>query len=709
MLQEKEWKLKFNLLLLEILNIKVIPLILAVSITLGCETPNHHSENLEETNLIATKSKIVEEIEKFKDVKFGLGEKFLIEGIDYLSTMNYNRAIYSLSKSIFYNPIPSETKYLLAKAYFNSGKIKNAIDLLEEIKDSELSTFVLPKLSSIYSRLSLSFNYKLPLSYFSLTNIYGILSNRKVFSLPSSIRFFPEKGIAINSFSDGKFLTFDNQFSLSHYTLGKKIVDIAYDDDKKVFWLLGFSELYEYSEGWFNLNVLNINTKKIFKFSGTNFRKISILDEWLYILDTLSKKILVISKEDGRVLFSFPEASLHNPKDLEVYSGKIFVSDSNEIKVFSKYGEHLYSLTFRDMINGFCTFGDSFVVASDNGIFLLSREGNTSSIVEGHKFDDVAIGYENKIYALSTEENRIEVLGNEYLHTYNLDVDIKGVFSQHFPMIGVLVGVRNIQQDFIDNLRSYNFEVLESGASIVMPECEQTYSFLKRKSLYIVIEKSKEVFENIDIITSFLRELLEQLRPSDHINLSIVDENFVTFGKTNVSVLTPLEFIEKKFTAPSERYKILDGISTAVTELLYSVRRNAVLVISSGNLESDSSLTDIYTLLDYAYNNFIPIYVISLSTNNELKTLALSTGGKYYDKSVLLSPTIFLRDYEKVRVFRYLVVFKSLHETLYPDGKLVDLEVRVRYGNLFGKDRTKYVFPKVKKASEGGGAPAGGH
>jgi len=66
----------------------------------------------------------------------------------------------------------------------------------------------------------------------------------------------------------------------------------------------------------------------------------------------------------------------------------------------------------------------------------------------------------------------------------------------------------------------------------------------------------------------------------------------------------------------------------------------------------------------------------------------------------LFSPEIFLRDYSNPKVFRYLLVFKSLYENIYPDTKLVDVEVRVRYNNLFGKDKVKYIFPKVKKSQE---------
>lgn len=687
MLLEKGWKLKFSVLLLFILFG-------------GCEVfDQSQSEALSETNISKTYTEDKETL-KLKGIKLGLGEKFLIEGVDFLSTMNYDRAIYSLNKSIFYNPIPSESKYFLAKAYFNSGRIKNAISLLEEIKTGDMYDFVIPKLSSIYSRLSLFSDYKVPLSYYTITNIYGIFNDKKIFSLPTTLRFSSKKGIIMNSFSDGNFFTVDSTYTFNRYSLGRKVIDVSYDEEEGKFWCVDFSGVYCYSEGWFNFNLFDINVSKSFKFQGVNFKKIDVVGEWVFLLDLLSKKVIVISKENGEILFSFPDVPFLDPTDLEKYGDDVLVSDGSEIKVFSRYGDYKYSVPSDKRINGFCVFGSNFVIARDDGIFVISNDGSILSTIGSSKFDDVAVDGENKIYGINSEENKIEVFANEYLHTYNLDVDIKGVFVGQFPLVGVLVGVRNIEQSHIDNLKSYNFEVLESGVKVLMPEVEQTYKFLKKKHLYVVIEKSKVVSNNIDVIEDFLRKVLDKLNASDYIDISIVGEDVIELGKTNVSVLYPADFVKRNFTNFSPNYKLFDGISKGITELLYSIRNNAVLVISSGNLEEDISVRDLFAILDYAYNNFIPIYVISFSTNSDLKMLAEKTGGKYYDTYVLFSPEIFLEDYEKNRIFRYLVVFRSLYDVIYPEGKLVDVEVRVRYNNLFGKDKIKYVFPKVKRAQE---------
>lgn len=687
MLLEKVWRLKFSVILVLVL------------LLVGCELQTN--ENFDESNIKVKGESfsIVKEIEKFKDVKFGLGEKFFVEGIDFFSTMNYERAIYSFNKSIFYNPIPSETKYFLGKSYFNAGRIRNSIEVFEEIKDSDLADFVIPKLSSIYSKLSLQMNYDLPLSYFTLTNIKGLVDNRKVFYLPTTVRFF-DKGVVFNSFYDNSFFVIDDIFNLYKFFVGERIIDVWYDNDEKVFWLLGFSKVYKYSEGWFNLNILNVNFRKFFSYNGVNFKRICVSFEKLYLLDTISKKVMVVDRDDGEIIFTFPDEAFHLPTDMECDGENVFISDSNRIVAFSVYGEKKFSISVDKVINGFCLFGDNFVIATDDGIFVVSRNGELLSTISTNKFDDVVIGKEKKMYAINTERNEIEVFANYYLLTYNLDVDIKGIFVQSFPMIGVLVGIRNIQQDVPKNLRGYNFEVLESGVSVLLPEVEQTYSFLKKKSLYIVVERSKEVYDNLDIIKSFIRRLLEELKPSDYVNIVLVGNELINMGKMNISVLYPLDFLDKNFRENVENYKLLDGIYYAITEQLYSVRNNAILVITSGNLDNDNSVRDFFTVWDYAYNNFIPVYVISLSNNVDLKRFSEDTGGRYYDSIVLFSPEIFLRDYSNPKVFRYLLVFKSLYENIYPDTKLVDVEVRVRYNNLFGKDKVKYIFPKVKKSQE---------
>ncbi|MFN4244674.1 MAG: hypothetical protein ACK4F9_00805 [Brevinematia bacterium] len=688
---EREWRLKFSLIFLSFLC-----LFLSFVVS-SCGTK---SEDIPIEDSLSQNVKIFEELEKFKDVKFGLGEKFLMEGIDFLISMNYDRAIYSLNKSLFYNPVLLETKYFLAKAYLNSGKIKNAIDLFEEIKESELSSFVIPKLSSIYSRLSLSFNRDIPFEYYTLTNIYGISQNKKFFSLPTSIRYSKNKGIILSSFGNDTFLVYDDQFNSISYNPSRKIIDVVFDGDEGVFWFVDFSSVYKYSEGFFNLNFWDINIKNTFRYNNVSFRKIGLISEWIYLLDVFNNKIIVINKNDGKFLFSFSSELPGSPTDLEIQRDNVFVSFGERIEVFSKYGEFLYRVNVSKKVNGFCLFGDNFVVSSDDGIYIVSRDGKIISVISTNKFDDVVVGSGNKIYAINTEENRIECFGNIFLSVYNLDVDIKGVFFSYFPLVGVLVGVRNIQQDIVGNLKDYNFEVFESGVSIVMPEVRETYRFLKKKHLYIVIEKSKEIFDNYNAIINFVRNILEDLNASDYINVSVVGEDILEIGKTNVSILYPIDFIEKTFNTFSDNYRLLDGVYKGITELLYSVRNNAVLVITSGDLERDVSKRNIYNIIDYAYYNFIPLYVISLTNNEILRELASSTGGEYYDESVLFSHKVFLRDYENNKVFRYLVVFRSLYEVKYPDSKLVDLEIRVRYNNLFGKDKIKYIFPKIKKAVE---------
>lgn len=690
MLQEKVWKLKCNILF-----------ILTFLFLVGCEGQVEESVESEivETNL-SQKRSILEDIERFKDVKFGLGEKFFIEGIDFLSTMNYDRATYSFNKSIFYNPLSPEAKYFLAKSYLNSGRIRNAIQILEEISSGELSSFVLPKISSIYSRLSYSFGDVVPKKYFSLTNIPSIIGNKKLFSLPSSIRTSKTFGVLINSFGDNRFISIDDQFKLYSFNTGRKVIDMVYDEEQETFWILTFSEVYQYKPGWFNLNLFDINIHSSFKYNGVNFRKFVEMGEFLYILDTLSRKVFVVRKDDGIINFSFPNDPLVSPTDIEVDNGTILVSDNTKIKFFDKYGNFKREFDVGRVIRGFCTYDDSLIIATDDGIYIITTNGKDNVKISEKTFDDVVFGYDKKIYAINTERGEIEVFGDIYLHTHNLDVDVKGIFVEKFPIIGIVVGVRDINQNVLNNLRRENFEVLESGISILLPEVEQTYEFLKRKSIYVIIEKSKAVYEYLDNIKTFLREIFNKLSAYDHINLSVVGDTIVEMGKTNTMVLYPIEFLEQNFKTFEDSYRILDGIDRSITEMLYSLRNNAVLVITSGDLEADKSYRDIQTLIDYAYYNFIPVYVVSINRNTYLETLANTSGGKYYDKSILLAPDIFLRDYLKNRVFRYLVIFRSLYETLYPDQKIVNVEVRVKYNGVLGKDMIKYVFPKIKKPEQ---------
>ncbi|MGB9621082.1 MAG: hypothetical protein ACPL4C_01420 [Brevinematia bacterium] len=689
MLLGRVWKYKFN----------VIVSLVFVFLLYSCSEDNNQST----TNKIA-ESQIIEQSQndllqrELKNIKVGLGEKFLMEGVDFLSTMNFDRAIFSLNKSVFYNPIPIETKYLLAKSYLNSGNLRNAIDTFEEIKDSEYSSFVLPKLASIYSRMSRDPSFERPVEFVHFTNIYGVSQLKTIFSLPTFVRFYERLGFLVNYFTEGNFVSFNSHFSISKFYFGKKFIDLIYDEEDKVFYLLDFDKIYVYKPFWFNSNIFNLGLKKEFNYSNVSFKRFDMLGEWLYVIDAFENEVIVINKFDGKVLFKFSE-DFSNPSCIRTYQDRIFVADGLEIKVFDKFGNFKDSFYVGVDIKSFTIYRGRIYIVSSKGVFVFSTSsGNIERTISQTEFDDIAIGYDS-LFLVSKDRSEIEVFKDFYLLTSNLDVDIKGIFVNQFPMIGIVLGIRDINGRIVRDIRNNNIEVFEDGVNVLMPEIVQTYSFLKKKYLYVVVEQSEEIVSNYEIIEDFVRGILDRMPGDDYISLSVVGDNVIEYPKTNISVLKPLSFLEENFSSFSYSPRLYDGIRKAIDSMIYSLRNNAILVITSGR-EDDYSNVRFFNLLEYAYNNFIPIYFVSLSNNEDFKFLASYTGGVYYDKSALLAPGIFLGDYYKNRVFRYLVVFRSVYENIYPDNKLVDVEVRVRYNNMFGKDKIKYLFPKLKKPQE---------
>jgi hypothetical protein len=390
-----------------------------------------------------------------------------------------------------------------------------------------------------------------------------------------------------------------------------------------------------------------------------------------------------------------------SPTDIEVKGDNVFVADTGKIIVFDKYGNYIDSVETGYNINGFSIASSNFLISTDNGIFLVSPSGESIKISDG-EFEDACINNDKDIFAITKDKNNISVLRNSYLMSANLDVDIKGIFVGDFPIIGVMVGVRDSEGNFISGLRNEDFEIYESGVKVFRPDVRYTYEFLKNRNLYIIIENSPDIQNIKDSVLSFVRGILEDLSSRDYISISVFGPEIKEFKKTRVNVLAPLDFLDKNIT-PSETNKVRFSLAlhNAITENLTSLRNNAILVITSGNENLlDYSDYDFYTLLEYSYNNFIPIYVISLSNNEKLQILVNSTGGKYYGQEVLLSPRIFLNDFYNPKIYRYFLIFTSLYENLFPENKLVDLEVRVNYKGVEGTDIAKYLFPKIKRKEQ---------
>ena len=689
MLQGKEWKSKFSLIILFLL----------ILITLGCQLGNNESTSTNKIYEPITNE--LNQLEELRSVKFALSEKYLMEGIFWYDNTLYYRALYSLTKSFNFNPLSEEVKFFLAKAYLNAGYIRNAIDLLSEI-EGKYKPYAIQKISSIYSRLSIDESTKL-IDYSVFTNLKALPRfDTKIFSLATTIKFVPKLNkVIFNSFGTKEFCTIDNFMRISKYKYNKEIIDIYYDENEKVFYILGYNSITKYYPGWFNLNIFNINAKKTFKFSNVVFKKFAFSGENIFVIDSFSKNIFVINKETGEFLYSFGSNILMSPTDIEVKGDNVFVADTGKIIVFDKYGNYIDSVETGYNINGFSIASSNFLISTDNGIFLVSPSGESIKISDG-EFEDACINNDKDIFAITKDKNNISVLRNSYLMSANLDVDIKGIFVGNFPIIGVMVGVRDSEGNFISGLRNENFEIYESGVKVFRPDVRYTYEFLKNRNLYIIIENSPDIQNIKDSVLSFVRGILEDLSSRDYISISVFGPEIKEFKKTRVNVLAPLDFLDKNIT-PSETNKVRFSLAlhNAITENLTSLRNNAILVITSGNENLlDYSDYDFYTLLEYSYNNFIPIYVISLSNNEKLQILVNSTGGKYYSQEVLLSPRIFLNDFYNLKIYRYFLIFTSLYENLFPENKLVELEVRVNYKGVEGTDIAKYLFPKIKRKEQ---------
>ncbi len=692
MSQGKAWKSKSSLI--------VFSLIL-LTLLLSCQQESNESIAI---NKILEPTQLTNELgqlEKLRSAKFALSEKYLMEGIFWYDNTFYHRALYSLTKSLNFNPLSEEVKFFLAKAYLNTGYIRNTIDLLSDIQ-GKYKPYAIQKISSIYSRLSIDESANI-IEYSVFTNLKALLRfDTKIFSLATTIKFVPKLNkVVFNSFGTKEFCTIDNFMRISKYRYSREIIDILYDEEEKAFYILGYNSITKYHPGWFNLNIFNINAKETFKFTNIVFKKFALSTDTIFAIDSFSKSIFVINKGTGEYLYSFGSNILVSPTDIEVEGNNIFVADSEKIVIFDKYGNYIDSIETGYNINGFSITSSNFLISTDKGIFLVSPSGESIKIHDG-EFEDICINNDKDIFAITKDRNNISVLRNSYLMSANLDVDIKGIFVGNFPIIGVMVGVRDNNGNFISGLRNEDFEIYESGVKVFKPDVQYTYEFLKNKNLHIIIENSPHIEKIKGSVLSFVRGILENLSSRDHISIYVFDSEIKEFKKTRVNVLAPLDFLDKNITtSKTNKLKFSLALHKAITENLTSLRNNAILVITSGDENIlDYSDYNFYNLLEYSYNNFIPIYVISLSNNEKLEILVNSTGGKYYGPEVLLSPRIFLNDFYKPRIYRYFLVFTSLYENLFPENKLIDLEVRVNYKGVKGTDIAKYLFPKIKKKEE---------
>ncbi len=690
MLPAKEWLSRFNIFLT----------LVFVFLILSCGNESITETEDRESELVILPNETASEVILDPSYKTGLSEKMLIDGIWRYISMEYQAGIFSFLKSLEYNPKNLESKFFLAKSYVNSGLYRNSLELLEELKDNPYYfSFVVPKLKSIYANLSTISSEDEQISYVMLTNLYGISSNIVLFSLPSAIRIYEKDKILLSSFLEGTFLIIDQNFNYRKYRFGSKIDDIFYDEHLKVFYILSGDTLYLYSPGFFNLNLFNLNITKSIKLKGKLIKKIFADSSYIFLLDTLSSELLVIDKNSLEIVFELTlpsEISYFHVVDKKV----ILLSKDKIILVDLFTQENSVLFQGKELKSFFVSKNDIFVISGDDILILDKENFKEIYTLKNANVDELVVDSEGNIYGVNRKENVLRIFTRDYQMYSNLDVDIKSVFLTKYPILALFVGVRSQHGEMILNLKKENFELFESGEKVLDLDVNYTYSFLKKNDLYIVIEDSIEILENLELISDFLRNFLNEFSGTDTVSVYIAGKDGTKYlPRTNLSVLLPVDFIKRNLSGSSESNIKLDvTLYKAISDSLYSARNRTILLITSGNRDKFSEDTySLRTIINYAYQNFIPIYVISLGLEDtSLEKLSTETGGIYFSRDFAILPKEVAEIMKKPKIYRYLLVFRSFFGDIYPESKLVDISVVVKYKNTIGKDMIKYIYPKPK-------------
>ncbi|MEL3907115.1 MAG: tetratricopeptide repeat protein [Treponema sp.] len=389
---------------------------------------------------------------------------------------------------------------------------------------------------------------------------------------------------------------------------------------------------------------------------------IAILDDLVYVADSVKGAIYVFDTAGNYIRTLLPEGSVVQAESMRVWKNNLLLSCSNKVYLVDISLASLYTVASL----GNAPARVTAAIPDINGSLLLADYKNGNIQVFSH-INELAGG---------------------------LFVRFDRVYSDKFPNVTLDVRVENRAGQPLVGLTEKNFFVTESnravndltlkGAAYLNTGCE----------ISIIIERSPQSEKEIELIRTVVKELAEAMQGKGMISIISASQIPVLEGK-----YAPETLISKQLAIKSSWSAVWNcdlAVRLASGELINAPQKRGIIFLSFEDIGSESfkqySLND---LAAYMRNNGIRFYAVNLKPRAlpaELAYLCVKTGGMhtylYAEKG--LSPII--EDLIDKPVGMYQLNYNSVLPTDFGRAYL-PVEVEVRLLNRSGRDETGYFAP----------------
>ncbi len=647
------------------------------------------------------------------------------KGIYYYNRTSFLSASHYFIKALKYDPEFHFARVWLGKAYYKAGYVQNTLTEWEYvIKHGGGDNILREKLNTLYFLLGYKVHHPAIKSYVHLKTLSGKKWGSERFFLPTSVLATMENEIYVSGFGSKGVVKFDiNGKFLKRFSGGKesfkKPYGLCFDSDGNIIITdLNKDIVQKISPEGKPLLIFGGTGTEPGKFLGPEGVAVDKFDN-IYVVDTGNCRVQKFSKK-GNFLMMFGkrgkgDGEFLKPTGITIdESGLIYVSDNSrkDIQVFDQDGNFIEYFE-KDILTSprnIHKFGNYFTVADGPGGVLV-KDLNTGAWYNikswnylKNKFmfvSDVFLRNDNFLFVSDMWRHTVDIFVPEEYKYANLNVNIEFIDTRKYPQNVIYVSVSRKDGKPVIGLTQKNFKIKEMGVPVkYVAVIDKIYKKDKIKTIFIV-DKSFDMEDKVIHLKKaadyYLKNILKTRDKVKVVNVNTREWIGLDYDYRRLRILKTLE--EKDYNYLGD---ISEVIYNSVTELLPALSRRAIILFTAGKIDEEKNFKkySLETCMYYAKNNFVPVFIINFSSKNRdiLKRLAEGTGGVYYE---------YFKDAYKLKKIRnkvasvpfnlYLLIYKTGAIT-HPlaEGKWQQVEVRVNYNKLTGKDISGYFLGTYK-------------
>jgi hypothetical protein len=668
--------------------------------------------------LLFTLTPLVSVYPDINPAKFESAKNHFRKGVVYFNNMQYLAAADFFRRAVQEYPDYYSARDYLARSYKLSGFKSSALtELNKTLEIYPDNVAIKNRIESLHFRNAYSgndsdVNYLLQSEYKS--------SGMKKFSFPDAadMAVDSERNLYITSFSASKVVKIDPNGA------GEEIIRPGFggglygiDIFNKTFAVSDFKSDMVY--------IFSDKGKMLKKFGGSgngegffHGPKGVCFDRkgFIFIVDGGNYRIQKFDV-NGRFVLSFGkmgdyESELANPTDIAVLGENVYVTDTSnkKIVVFDHYGNYVKEILMDELLSprGISVKGNSLVISDEksgviiydtlSGAKTLFRSWGSESKPDWDKERKLnrplssIYDQDGFFYVLESKPGSIFCFSPAEKRYSNLELEVTSVDTGSFPVVAFYVNVKGRDGKPVYGLRPENFAITEDNSDIVNFQTD----YLKRRttsaSFVMAVDRSPEMSAYHKDLPWLAEFILKVMKKNDTVALLNFNDqvwsgnNFDWSRRRTLAALDKMEYRQGKQTG--------SALYQAISDLIPRRDRRGVVLLTDGTAAEDSFRQ--YTpdtIIDYANEHYIPIYIISQkSADPEIARIAVETGGKVIRPSEIDSLRKIYSDVKSSEEYRYVLVYNTYKLPSFT-GWWVDVKLEVKYKGQIGNEWGGYFVP----------------